>query len=342
MIFIANKKRKKNMSSLYPLKFQSIYKEKIWGGQKIRTLLHKDFGTLKNCGESWEVSGIEDEVSVVTNGFLAENELVDLIEIYMGDLVGDAVFEQFGLGFPLLIKFIDTNDILSVQVHPNDDFTDEENPIYGKNEMWYILEADPYANLINGFKRDTNRSEFMHFLADRKLGDLVNFEPVAKGDVFNIPAGRIHAIGKGICLVEIQQSSDTTYRVYDWERKDNQGNNRELHLDEALDVLDFKSIDAHKNMYSVLPNKSSQINKTPFFTANIIQFTKQTFLDYSAIDSFVIFICVEGEFMIQYNTTERSESIKMGDTVLLPAILKQITLLPIVKGKILEVYIEKN
>src|SRR3972149_1007896 len=199
------------MSHLYPLKFKPIFKDKIWGGDKIKTLLNKDFSPLPNCGESWEISGVQDEISVVSNGFLIGNNLQELIEIYMGDLVGDQVYQKYGIEFPLLIKFIDAHDDLSIQVHPNDKLAMQRHNAYGKTEMWYIIDADRGAKLISGFNTEVTKDAYIKHLENNTLNLILNYEEVKAGDVFFMPAGRVHAIGKGILLTEIQQTSDITY-----------------------------------------------------------------------------------------------------------------------------------
>jgi len=226
------------MEGLYPLKFTPIYKDKIWGGNKIKSVLNKDFGGLPNCGESWELSGVDGNVSVVSNGYLAGNTLEELLEVYMGDLAGDEVYEHFGNEFPLLIKFIDANDDLSIQVHPNDEMAAERHNSYGKTEMWYVLQADKGSKLQSGFNQQVDQEKYLEKLEKTELTDILNFEEVTAGDVFFIPAGRVHAIGRGILLAEIQQTSDITYRIYDYDRRDDKGNPRELHTDLALDAID--------------------------------------------------------------------------------------------------------
>jgi mannose-6-phosphate isomerase len=203
------------MNSLYPLKFTPVFKDKIWGGDKLKTILNKDFSDLPNCGESWEISAVQDDISVVSNGFLKGNNLEELIEVYMGDLVGEKVWEKFGCECPLLIKFIDANDNLSIQVHPNDELSAERHDAYGKTEMWYVVQADPGARLISGFSGKINKAEYLKYLGNGHLEDILNYEEVSAGDVFFIPAGRVHAIGKGIVVAEIQQTSDVTYRIFD-------------------------------------------------------------------------------------------------------------------------------
>ncbi len=323
---------------LYPLKFETIFKEKIWGGDKIKSILGKDYSPDENCGETWELSGVNEEVSVVKNGSLKGNTIQDLIEIYMGDLVGDTIYDKFGLEFPLLIKFIDANDVLSIQVHPDDKLAEKKHKAYGKTEMWYVLQAEKDAEIIVGLKNDIDEDVYLNHLKNNKLTEILNKEKANVGDVFYIPAGRIHAIGSGILLCEIQQTSDITYRIFDWNRKDKNGNERELHTKFAVEAIDYNVYDDYKIDYQKNANVSNEIVSCNYFTTNYIDLNKNTQKDYFEIDSFVIYICLDGEFDLIYNENERI-NIGKGEVVLLPAEFNDIELQPISDAKILEVYI---
>ncbi|HAQ19288.1 MAG TPA: mannose-6-phosphate isomerase [Prolixibacteraceae bacterium] len=328
------------MEGLYPLKFAPIYKEKIWGGNKIKTILNKDFGVLPNCGESWELSGVEGNVSVVSNGFLAGNTIEELIEIYMGDLVGDQVFETFGIEFPLLVKFIDANDDLSIQVHPGDKLSKERHNAFGKTEMWYVIQADQGAKLQSGFNQEVDEDKFLFKLEHNELTDILNFEEVTAGDVFFIPAGRVHAIGKGILLAEIQQTSDVTYRIFDYNRCDKEGNPREVHTELALGAIDFTFYPEYKTKYEPKTNESVKLASCPYFTTNLLELNSVIEKDYNKLDSFVIFVCLDGELQIE--TESGSESVRKGETVLIPASIENVVLKPKTASvKLLEVYIGK-
>lgn len=327
------------MEGLYPLKFSPIYKDKIWGGNKIKNLLNKDIGNLPNCGESWELSGVEGNLSVVSNGYLAGNTIEELIEIYMGDLVGDHVFENFGIEFPLLIKFIDAADDLSIQVHPNDKVSKIRHNAYGKTEMWYVLQADKGSMLQSGFNKSVNKELYLEKLEKNELTDILNYEEVSAGDVFFIPAGRVHAIGKGILLAEIQQTSDVTYRIFDYNRPDNEGNLRELHTELATDVIDFKLEKEYKTSYIAKTNESVELASCKYFTTNILEISGELDREYIDIDSFVIYICLEGKLCVLSNSTE--EWIEKGETLLLPATIDNVRLKSDSESaKILEVYIK--
>ncbi len=324
---------------LYPLKFSPILKERIWGGTRLETLLGKNLEGKKNIGESWELSAVEDNISVVSNGFLAENDLQDLIEIYMGDLVGEKVFERFGIEFPLLIKYIDAHDDLSIQVHPGDEVAEERHHANGKTEMWYALEGEGKGKLINGFERDTNPDEFLGKLEDNRITDLLHYEKVSKGDVFYIPAGQVHAICNGNLVAEIQQTSDVTYRIFDYMRTDHEGKPRELHLDLALDVIDYSKAKEPKTDYKVSRNMPVPLVKCRYFETNMLLLDLPLHRDYYSLDSFVVLMGVEGSFRIEGQGFE-SETVVKGETVLIPASLSNLNLVPIGgEARILEVYL---
>lgn len=323
---------------LYPLKFRPIYKHRIWGGTRLKELFNKDFSPLPNCGESWELSGVNENLSVIENGFLTGNNISELIEIYMGDLVGDKVFEKYGSEFPLLIKLLDTSSFLSIQVHPDDTYAMKHNNSSGKTEMWIVIDAEEDSEIITGFNRDVDKETYLEYLNNNKLKEILNVEKARRGDVYFIPTGRIHAIGSGITLLEIQQTSDVTYRVYDWDRKDENGNYRELHTDQALEVLDFKKYDTYKTDYQLEENHFTELVKTPYFTTRMMEFDKVREIDYGFLDSFVIYICLEGMCMINY--PGGVEIIQAGNVVLIPADLKSLNLTPQGKCKIVESYID--
>jgi mannose-6-phosphate isomerase len=327
------------MSELYPLKFNPIYLDKIWGGNRIKTVLNKNFGELPNCGESWEISGVEGNISVVENGFLAGNSLQELVEIYMGDLVGDEVFKKFGEEFPLLIKFIDAQQDLSIQVHPNDKLSKKRHNAYGKTEMWYVIAADDGGLINSGFNNKVTNEKYIELAEKGNITELLHFDEAKEGDVFFIPAGRVHAIGKGVLLAEIQQTSDVTYRIFDYNRKDEKGNKRELHTDLAVDAIDFSYLNDYKAKYSTELNKSSELVSCNYFTTNILKFNTPIEKDYNQLDSFIIYMNLDGEFEIEFD----GETVKVnkGETVLIPASLEAFQLKPLSKEvKTLEVYIK--
>jgi len=326
------------MSKLYPFKFKPILKDKIWGGSRLRDVLQKSSAS-SSCGESWEISAIQDNISVVANGYLAGNELQELIEVYMGDLVGDNVYEKFGIEFPLLVKFIDANNDLSIKVHPDDALAEERHQAFGKTEMWYIVESDPGARLISGFNRELNEKVYLEHLDNKILPEILNFEEVASGDVFFVPAGRVNAIGSDILLAEIQQTSDITYRIYDWDRLDKEGKGRELHTDMALKALDYNHYESYRTQYEHAINLTSQIADCRYFITNVLQFNRNVEKDLNFIDSFVIYMCLEGSYSLRYTDSEII-NVDKGETVLVPAVIKNIELIPKDTSRILEVYIK--
>jgi mannose-6-phosphate isomerase len=325
------------MNKLYPLKFKPIYLDKIWGGQKIKNVLGQDTGNLPNCGEAWLLSGVEGQQTIVENGFLEGNDLNDLIEVYMDDLVGGKVYDKYGEEFPILVKVIDANDYLSVQVHPNDEMAMERHNSLGKTEMWYIMDADPGAELICGFNRKMDKDSYINALIDKKIPEAVNREAVKKGDVYFIPAGRVHALGPGLLLAEIQETSDITYRIYDWDRIDAAGEFRELHTDLALDAIDFEQHDEYKTAYKEKVNETVPMVTCEHFTTNILHLTKPIEKDYVELDSFVIYTCTEGAFRIEADG--ETVEVKAGEAVLLPAITGVVNLYPHKETRLLEVYI---
>jgi len=322
---------------VYPLKFKTIFKDKIWGGNKIKTILGKDFSPLPNCGETWEISGVKGNISIVADGELQGRDLVSLIDEFKGQLVGTKVFQKFGNEFPLLIKFIDANDDLSIQVHPNDELAKERHNSFGKTEMWYIFQADEGAKLNTGFNQNIDKKTYLNHLNNNTLSEILNFEDVAVDDVFFLPAGRVHYIGKGVCLAEIQQTSDITYRIYDFDRRDDNGNLRELHTDLAVDAIDYNWYSDYKTEYNKKQNEATNLVGCTYFTTNRIVFNVPLARDYSAIDSFVIYICIEGGFEIKADSI--SYMVKKGDSILLPAQFKHVELLPSQTAKILEAWV---
>jgi len=320
--------------SLYPVKFEPILKEKIWGGQKLHQVLHKK-SERSNVGESWEISDVDQDVSVVANGALKGQSLKQLLQHYGEDLIGVKNYKIFGTKFPLLIKFIDAKADLSIQLHPNDDLAAKRHNSFGKTEMWYVMQADPNANLIVGFNQKMTKELYLKHLADKTLTKILNFDTVKSGDTYFIDVGRVHAIGAGVLLAEIQQTSDITYRVYDWDRVDDEGNERELHNDLAIDAFDFEMPEDYRVTYASEANTSNAMVKCPYFITNFINVT-EAISKINTKDSFFIYICVEGE--AQIITDQGTELIKAGETILLPAVLKQYQLVA-QNAKLLEVYL---
>lgn len=322
---------------LYPLKFYPILKDKIWGGQKLEKY-GKQTEVQKRVGESWELSAQGNDISVVSEGILKGNDLNDLLEVYMGDLVGETVYERFGNRFPLLFKLIDAAERLSIQVHPDDDTAWERHRDSGKTEMWYVLEAEPGATLTLGFNQELDRDSFLEHVHKDTLPEVLCTVPVQSGDVVFIPAGLVHAVDKGIMLAEIQQTSDLTYRIFDYNRVDNEGNLRPLHLDEALDVLCYEKNNVPLINKSPIMNGVVNLVQCPYFITNLLCFNRLVERDYALLDSFVVYMCVEGQCTLE--TEAGVVPFVKGETVLLPAIINDVRLIPISSEvRLLEVYI---
>ena len=323
---------------LYPMKFTPIIKETIWGGKKLNQKYNKGKASQTNIGESWELSGIQENISIVENGFLAENDIQELIEVYMSDLVGDKVYKQFGIEFPLLFKFIDANDQLSIQVHPDDKTARQKHKAYGKTEMWYVIDAEKDATIINGFKKNLDKEEYLKHLNNGTIEEIVNRVSVTKGDVIYIPAGRVHSIGKGVVLAEIQQTSDITYRIYDWNRKGLDGNLRELHTDLAIDVINFDKPKNNKEDITIEENKTSTLIDSPVFKTNIIKLDNTIEKDYFTTDSFIVYMCIDGSAEIITSGNENVQIIT-GETVLIPNEITTVRIKPDKNCTLLEVYL---
>lgn len=321
------------ISPLYPLKFEPILKQKVWGGNKLNKLFKK-MGK-GNIGESWEISGVAEDVSEIANGPLKGKTLTRLIGNYKEKLVGEKVYQNFGCTFPLLFKFIDAREDLSVQVHPDDVLAKKRHNSFGKTEMWYILDVEKDGRLILGFNEKMDQQKYLKSLSENRITEILNSEPVKKGDTFVLKPGTVHAIGAGILLAEIQQTSDITYRIYDWDRPDTNGQMRQLHTDLALDAIDFSPSKA-KISYSEEKNIPVPIGTTDFFTVNKLNLSQNYVRDLEEIPSFTVYMCLEGTAVIE--TDDFSEKIKKGETILIPAQLPEIKFITN-SASFLEVYI---
>lgn len=302
---------------LYPLTFRPIFKDKIWGGDKIHSVLGKEYPGLPNCGETWEISAVEGNVSVVSTGPLAGKDLRNLMEEYGAALLGGRILAKYGKNFPLLVKFISAADDLSIQVHPGDEMAQRYHGSYGKTEMWYVLDADPGARLISGFVRPVTREEYLEYFESGRLEQLLLSVPVEKGDCFFLPPGRVHSIGRGILLAEIQQSSDVTYRIYDFDRTDASGHRRELHVEQALRAMDFSASGDPKTHYRQTDAGAVALVECPYFGTDLLKTGGRFARDYSDAGSFVMLTCVEGNGKIV--TRGGETTIAKGQCVLLPA-----------------------
>lgn len=319
-------------TKFYPLQFSPILKERIWGGKKLQTLLNKSISS-PITGESWELSTVTGDVSVVANGFLKGRSLKELIQQQPNEVLGTQVFQQFGTQFPLLFKYLDAREDLSIQVHPNDALAKERHNSFGKTEMWYVMQADPSSKLIVGFKEDSNPEQYVEKLENNDLLAILDTKEVQKGDVFFLETGTVHAIGAGLVIAEIQQTSDITYRLYDFDRKDAQGNTRELHVDLALDAINYEKVDTQKH-YSKVVNEANLMVDCPYFTTNFIPLQGTVSVAKSGV-TFTVYMVVDGECTILVD--EEAYEYQTGDTILIPAALQLFTLSG--KASLLEIYI---
>ncbi|WP_339832770.1 type I phosphomannose isomerase catalytic subunit [uncultured Altibacter sp.] len=320
-------------SDLYPLKFIPILKEKVWGGEKLKRLFRKEKDG--KIGESWELSGVQDSISKVRNGNHKGKSLLDLIKQYKSNLVGEKVYRHFGDQFPLLFKFIDAKQDLSVQLHPDDDLAKSRHDSFGKTEMWYILHAEADARLILGFNGAMDVEKYQKALSENTITSILHSEKVQEGDAFFIPPGTVHAIGAGVVLAEIQQTSDVTYRIYDWDRPDTDGTFRELHTELAVDAINFEP-HSTKIFYSEEKNMPVLLKRIPYFETNKLDLSRSMERDLSNIDSFTVYMCVKGSATLKTGT--HSETIETGETILIPAVVNTL-IIDTNEAIFLEVYI---
>ncbi len=340
---------------LYPLLFTPRLFHKIWGGQHIKEWYKPLSDSMENVGESWLISAVEKYPTVVANGPLKDNELQDLLEVYMGDLVGDKVYEVFGNLFPLLIKFIDADDDLSIQVHPDDDYAYENESSLGKTEMWYVMPSEAHASVVLGWKQKMSIEQIGNAIEEGVLSDYLCAHPVQQGDFMLIQPGTVHAMRRGTIVAEIQENSDITYRLYDYNRVGNDGKKRPLHVQKALEVMNREAYTGNGVSHIEEDKMVQGIAHTPYFTTNVLQFSQPIARDYAPLDSFVVYICVDGEVQVQStdaadtdtgaatnaDTENQSVTLHCGEAVLLPAVLNDILLLPTTPhARILEVYMD--
>ena len=298
-------------------KFEPLLKQTIWGGNKIVAFKHIQ-SDMENVGESWEVSGVPGDESVVANGECKGKTLNEVLAEMKQKLVGEENYKRFGDRFPLLIKFIDARQDLSIQVHPDDETAHRQGKAMGKTEMWYVMDSDEDASLKVGLKKKITPEEYARMVEDDTICDALGNYKVKSGDCFFIPAGRIHAICSGSFIAEIQQTSDVTYRIYDYKRKDKNGNYRELHTKEAAEAIDYTVLDDYRTEYTPVKNEATQLVSCPLFTTAVYDLTEPMTLDYSEFDSFVILIALKGEGSI-LTSSGNSYSFREGESILLPA-----------------------
>ena len=322
---------------LYPKTFKPILKKIIWGGSDICPF--KGITPVEEgIGESWELSHVEGNYSIVNNGDLEGKSLDELIRTYGKQLLGEKVMDQFGSTFPLLIKFIDARDDLSIQVHPNDELAMKRHNSFGKTEMWYVINAAEGAGLYSGFSQQIDAEEYVKRVGDNTIMDVLQRYEVSPGDVFFLPAGRVHAIGAGCFIAEIQQTSNITYRIYDYDSKDANGNGRELHTELAKDAIDYTMSPDYRTHYRAHTNATVELANRKYFTTNLLDLDTMMVRDFSELDSFVVYICIEGKASIRDNKGNEI-FVHQGQTVLIPADTEVVTISPAPNAKFMETYI---
>lgn len=324
------------MTKLYPLKFTPILKDLIWGGSKITKF--KRLPQQNSIGESWEISGVEENVSIVSNGSLQGKGLDELIKKYKKELVGVRNYEKFGEVFPLLIKFIDSNKDVSIQVHPNDELAKKRHNSFGKTEMWYIIGASEGASVLAGFAKQMTSESYDKVIEENNFVSYLKEYKIKSGDVFLMPSGRVHAAKAGAFFCEIQQTSNITYRIYDYDRIGMDGKKRELHTELAKDAINYSVLDDYRTNYNEEINKPVVLESTPYFTTELLVLNRDILRDFSKLDSFVIYVCVEGACNI-VDESGYNVAIKQGESILIPATTKNINIKPDIKAKLLETYI---
>lgn len=307
---------------MQPIKFNPLLVQTLWGGEKIIPFKHLN-SDLTQVGESWEISGVKGNETVVSEGEFKGKKLNELVDELKGKLVGEANYKRFGNDFPLLIKFIDARQELSIQVHPTDELAQKRGKLRGKTEMWYIMDSDENAKLRAGMKEKITPEQYKQMVEDDTITEAIAEYKVKEGDCFFLPAGRIHSIGTGCFLAEIQQTSDVTYRIYDFKRKDKDGNYRELHTEEAAECIDYNVEPSYRTEYTPVKNEGVALVECPYFTTAVYDLNEPMTLDYSELDSFVILIGLKGSGEItdnEGNTTTLCE----GETILIPATTSEV------------------
>ena len=320
---------------MQPIKFNPLLVQTLWGGEKIIPFKHLN-SDLTQVGESWEISGVKGNETVVSEGEFKDKRLNELVDELKGKLVGEANYKRFGNDFPLLIKFIDARQELSIQVHPTDELAQKRGKLRGKTEMWYIMDSDENAKLRAGMKEKITPEQYKQMVEDDTITEAIAEYKVKEGDCFFLPAGRIHSIGTGCFLAEIQQTSDVTYRIYDFKRKDKDGNYRELHTEEAAECIDYNVEPNYRTEYTPVKNEGVALVECPYFTTAVYDLNEPMTLDYSELDSFVIFIGLKGSGEItdnEGNTTTLCE----GESILFPATTNEIKVTGTIK--FLETYV---
>ena len=326
----------------YPLLFKPNLHRLVWGGGRL--LKYKGLeGSDESIGESWEISAIPSSVSIIANGEWQGQDLNSILDKYPDAILGKKVNEKYKGKLPLLVKLIDAKQDLSIQVHPNDEYAQHKHGKSGKSELWYVINADEGSQLYTGLKHTVSKEELKRRVEDGTIIEVLAAHKVKAGDVFYIPSGRIHSICGGILLAEVQQSSDITYRLFDYNRKGLDGKPRELHIDMGLDAIDYKVEDNYRTLYKDCNNKAVQVVKTPYFSIRVMELTKSFHRNLLKYDSFVISLCIEGDCMIHVRSTGEDYILREGNSTLIPAIIADYDVKPLHgKCRVLDTYIDND
>lgn len=328
------------MANLYPFLFQPNFHPVVWGGNRLKPW--KGVGADDEpVGESWEVSAVPSSVSLISNGLYEGRDLCSVIEENPKKILGASVCQRYGEKLPLLVKFIDAERDLSIQVHPDDEMAQQKHGKFGKTEMWYVIDAKPNSYLYSGFKKHITPDEYRMRVEDGTITDVLARYEVKRGDVFYIPSGRIHAIGGGCLIAEVQQSSDVTYRIFDYNRLDANGKKRELHTDLAAQALDFRVEEEYRTIYPKVDNKATLVVDSPFFSVRVLDIAAPFHRNLMKYDSFIISMCIEGKCYIKLRSSEEKILLKEGYSCLIPACVADYDIIPIDGGvRILDAFID--
>ncbi|MDY5824629.1 MAG: type I phosphomannose isomerase catalytic subunit [Candidatus Coprenecus sp.] len=327
--------------TIYPYKFVPVLKERVWGGNKLVNEYGKQTDIKGPIGESWELSGFEDDSSVVAQGYMEGNPIYDIIETYMDEIVGEDNYKRFGNEFPLLVKLLDIQERLSLQVHPDDETAFDRHNSWGKSEAWYILDADPGAKVYMGFKRDVTPAEFMERAANGTLEEILNEYPVRKGDFFYIEAGIVHSAGGGLQVAEIQQLSDVTYRIYDWGRENNPATRRQMHLELAIDSINYSKYDEAKYRIPATEHHHGPLTSNEHFTIQVYDLKDMLHIYTDRYESFILYVCLDGKAKLDFGK-DGEYVLSKGEVILVPAASADFYLSGMTPdAKVMESYIEK-
>ena len=326
--------------TLYPLLFEPNLHSVVWGGYQLRPYKGLE-ATDEPIGESWEVSAVPSSTSIIANGEFKGKDLISVINEHPDEILGKKVNEKYNGKLPLLVKFIDAKRDLSIQVHPNDEMAMREHGKMGKSEMWYVIKAEEGAHLYAGFKEEITPYEYQKRVEDESIIEVLADHQVKAGDVFYLPAGRVHAICGGILLAEVQQSSDVTYRIFDYNRLGMDGKPRELHTELAAQALDYNVIDNYRTEYEDSSNRAVQIIDSPYFSVRVMEVSKPFHRDLKKYDSFIITMCIEGDCKIHLRSTDEEILLKQGNSTLIPAAIADFDVIPQNgKTRILDAFID--